>query len=98
MSGVARVGDSITTGHGCEATALLAGPGVLTVLVNGKPVCGVGDLTAPHLSGVPPVCVSHTMPIISGNARVLVGGRPIARIGDPVDAGAIATGSLNVLA
>ncbi len=101
FQGVATVGDAITTGHLCEGVSVLAGPGAVGttgVYVNSKPVCRVGDLTAPHLSGVPPVCVSHTMPIASGKTTVIANGMPIARIGDSVDSGVITSGSANVLA
>ena len=98
--GVATIGSIVTTTDACNFSGqtLLAGPGVPTVLVNGSVVCGVGDLTAPYPSGIPPVCISKTGVIATGNATVLVGGKPIARIGDTTDAGPITTGSLNVLA
>ena len=100
MSGVAHIASVVTTSDACNFSGVtaLAGPGVPTVLVNGKVVCTVGDLTVPYPSGIPPVCISKTAIVASGNLTVLVGGKAIARIGDTTDAGPITTGSLNVLA
>tara|TARA_Y100000748_G_C15058921_1_gene317764 strand:+ start:35 stop:334 length:300 start_codon:yes stop_codon:yes gene_type:complete len=99
MSGVATIGSVVTTTDPCNVTGVTAlASGNLTVLVNGKAVCGIGDVTAPYPSGVPPVCISKTAIVASGNLTVLVGGKAIARIGDTTDAGPITTGSLNVLA
>ena len=49
--GVVTVGDAVITGHLCQSTTTMAGPGAVGlsgVYVNGKPVCRVGDLPAPH--------------------------------------------------
>ena len=101
MSGVAHIASVVTTSDACNFSGVtaLAGPGVPTVLVNGKVVCTVGDLTVPYPSGIPPVCISKTGVVLApGNPTVLVGGKPVARIADVTDAGPITTGSLNVLA
>ena len=100
-SGVAHIGSVVVTTDACNFSGqtVLVGPGAPTVLVNGKVVCTVGDLTAPYPSGVPPVCIAKTGVVLApGNPTVLVGGKPIARITDLTDAGPITTGSLNVLA
>tara|TARA_B100001996_G_scaffold147703_1_gene112514 strand:+ start:1009 stop:1314 length:306 start_codon:yes stop_codon:yes gene_type:complete len=98
-SGAARVGDAVATGHACESVTTIAGPGLPTVLIEGKVAARVGDMLTPHTTGVPPFCVSHTMPIIGpGNPTVLVGGLPLATIGTPADSGAITSGATTVLA
>ena len=100
--GVVTVGDAVITGHLCQSTTTMAGPGAVGlsgVYVNGKPVCRVGDLTAPHLAGVPPVCVSHTAPITMGKdgvSGVYANGMPIATNGSQVDAGTVTASSTNV--
>jgi uncharacterized Zn-binding protein involved in type VI secretion len=85
---------------------------VPTVLVNGLPVATAGSVavnSTPHLPTPPGT--SFTVPptnqgvVQSGSATVLAGGKPVARLGDPVltctDApsppGTIATGSPTVL-
>ena len=56
----ARVGDAITTGHGCDAVTTIAGPGAPTVLINNIPAARVGDS----------VCAGT---ITSGSANVIIG-------------------------
>lgn len=74
----ARVGDP--TSHG----GLVAGPGVPTVLIGGRPAAVLGDWTScPLSSGTPPNAVPHVGgPIVSGSGTVLFGGKPAARAGD----------------
>ena len=59
-----------------------------------------GDPAAPHTipAGSPPVCVPHSAVINAGSGTVFVNKKPIARIGDSCDAGAITGGSSNVFA
>lgn len=93
----ARVGDS--TSHG----GLVAGPGVPTVLIGGRPAAVLGDwTTCPQSSGTPPNQVPHVGgPIVSGSATVLIGGRPAARAGDAnaetLASATVPAGSLTVL-
>ena len=101
--GVTRVGDAVTTNDLCQPATTIAPPGEVTVLVEGKPCARLGDLTAPYLSGVPPVCVSLTKPIVGpGVPSVLVGKKPISVLGDTIapgsGVGVIASSSLTVLA
>jgi uncharacterized Zn-binding protein involved in type VI secretion len=42
--------------------------------------------------------VPHTVNIASGSGTVYVNGKPIARIGDSIDAGSITSGSADVFA
>ncbi len=96
MPAAARVGDAITTGHGCDVATTIAGPGAPTVLINGIPAVTAGDLTAPHTIGTVPFCSTHTSPIISAST-VLINGKPAGRVGDSVCAGTITSGSANVI-
>ena len=97
MPAVTRFGDSSTTGHGCSGTTTVAGPST-NVKCNSKGVERKGDPTAGHTipAGSPPVCVPHAAFINAGSGTVFVNGKPIARVGDSADSGAITTGSSNV--
>lgn len=80
MPMAARVGDP--TGH----PGIIAGPGVLTVLIGGQPAAVVGDN---HICSMPPLAGPHPpSPIAMGSATVLIGGRPAARVGDISGCGA----------
>ena len=92
----ARVGSAVVTGHACDAATTIAGPGATTVLIEGVPAARLGDLTTPHLAGIPPFCSPHTMPIASGCPTVLVNGKPLAHIGSSVDSGTITSGATTV--
>jgi|TARA_R110002074_G_scaffold347258_1_gene517656 uncharacterized Zn-binding protein involved in type VI secretion len=100
---VARFGDVTSTGHGCSATTTLAGPST-NVFCNTKGVERKGDPLAAHtipftFSTPPgPVCIPHAAFINAGSGTVFVNGKPIARVGDSADSGAITTGSSNVFA
>ena len=99
MPAVTRFGDSSTTGHGCSGTTTVAGPST-NVKCNSKGVERKGDPTAGHTIpvGSPPVCVPHAAFINAGSSTVFVNSKPIARVGDSCDAGAIFNGSSNVFA
>jgi len=98
MPGIARQQDTVNTGHGCDATTTIA-QGSGNVLVNGRGAAYQNAPLTSHTipSGAPPVCVAHTAQVNAGYGRVLVNGRPIARIGDSADLGQISSGSGNVL-
>ena len=99
MPGVTRKDDVTTTGHGCSATTTVVGPSE-DVFCNTRGVERKGDPAAPHTipAGSPPVCVPHSAVINVGSGTVFVNSKPIARIGDSCDAGAIFNGSSNVFA
>jgi len=99
MPGVTRKDDVTTTGHGCSATTTVVGPSG-DVFCNTRGVERKGDPAAPHTipAGSPPVCVPHSAVINAGSGTVFVNKKPIARIGDSCDAGAITGGSSNVFA
>ena len=93
-----REGDPLTTGHVCTGITNLATSLVRTVKANGI-VCAVqGTPTVTHL--VPPIippCSSHIANLNEGSPNVKVGGIPWGRVSDSADAGAMISGSLNVL-
>ena len=99
MPAVSRKGDTLTTGHGCDATTTLATPGQTSVFANNIRVARITDPTVTHL--VPPIippCSSHASTVKVGSDSVFVEGLACARIGDSADAGAMITGSDNVFA
>lgn len=100
MPAVARQGDPTTTGHGCDSTSTVTGPtgAGAKVFVNGIAVECRGDPVAPHTIPSGPICVSHSAVINVGSSTVKVGGKPLARVGDSTDGGAITAGSSNVFA
>ncbi len=75
MPPAARMGDP--TGH----PGVIAGPGVPTVLIGGKPAATVGT---PHTCMFPPPAGPHPPTPIAppGCPTVLIGGQPAARMGD----------------
>lgn len=82
MPSAARVGD--TTTHG----GTIAGPGVGTVLIGGKPAAVAGDT---HVCALPPNGHQPTASVFpSGSATVLIGGRPSLRTSDACICGAMA--------
>lgn len=96
MAGVARKGDSVATGHGCDATTSLDTPGQTTVFVDGLLVACQGDLTVVHLYPVGIACVPHVEPITGATSTVKIGGISIAKLGDACDAGSITSASSTV--
>jgi uncharacterized Zn-binding protein involved in type VI secretion len=90
--------DTITTGHGCDATATIQGNIQDKVKIGGKPVALAGDAIAAHtiLSGS--VCVGHSAVVNIGSEKVKIQGIPVARKYDSADAGSISSGSSKVSA
>lgn len=105
MPNVARVGDLINTGHGCDATATISNAGASNVYANGKLLALQGTAINPHTitnpstaPGAPP-CIGHTGQVIIGSSlTVRANGRFVARVGDSADLGSITEGSANVFA
>lgn len=82
MPSAARVTD--TTNHG----GTIAGPGVSTVLISGKPAAVAGDM---HVCSLPPNSHQPTVSVFpSGSTTVLIGGRPALRTSDACICGAMA--------
>jgi uncharacterized Zn-binding protein involved in type VI secretion len=84
MPPVARIGDP--TNH----PGVIGGPGVLSVLIGGRPAAVVGTL---HVCALPPAAGGpHPQtPLIKGSVTVLIGGRAAARVGDMAACGAMIT-------
>jgi uncharacterized Zn-binding protein involved in type VI secretion len=95
MPAVARQGDPTTTGHGCDATTTITGPST-DVFANSIGIERKGDPVSPHTIPAGPVCVDHSAIINVGSPTVFVNGKPLARVGDSTDGGAITAGSPNV--
>ncbi|MCG7944798.1 MAG: PaaR repeat-containing protein [Candidatus Thiodiazotropha taylori] len=92
MEKIARIGDSIATGHGCDATSTIAG-GSSNVFAEGVGVSRQGDAIAPHTIEAGDQCVPHTAVINSGSSTVFANGIPLARVDDSADAGKITSGA-----
>ncbi len=95
MPAVCRIGDSLDTGHICDATTTVATSNTTgKVKANGIAIIVVGALTAPH--GVPPACANHEVPLVGSSATVSIEGKLVGRVGDAIDDGAMTGGSPNV--
>ena len=95
-----REGDKLTTGHGCAGITALALSLIRTVKANGIYGAVRGTPTVSHLFpnvSMKPPCINHKSTLKQGSPNVLIGGIPWGRIGDSADAGAMISGSLNVL-
>jgi|TARA_B100000508_G_C11215064_1_gene159523 uncharacterized Zn-binding protein involved in type VI secretion len=96
MPAVSRKGDSLSTGHACAGTTILATPGQSTVFANSILIARVSDKTVSHPFPPIPICAPHVANVNAGSSTVRVCGLPIARKGDSADAGAMTQGSSNV--
>jgi uncharacterized Zn-binding protein involved in type VI secretion len=86
MPGVSRVGID-------SAGAVILGPGISSVIVNGAPISVKGDAVAGH--GDTP----HASPVMVGSSgTVFAGGIGIVRAGDAASCGHTASGSSDVIA
>jgi len=91
--------DRIITGHGCSATAPIAGSlqSFATIGIQNVPIAVVGDPIGPHLIRAGKFCIPHPAIINTfpgnGSQFVSVGITPVARIGDSADAGRVISGS-----
>jgi len=85
--------DRIATGHPCSATANIAGAFQIAVFAGGNPISCPGDLIGPHTIKAGKFCIPHAATVNAGSLFVTAFGRPVARIGDSADAGAIITGT-----
>lgn len=93
MPAVARQNDQFKTGHKSVTHSILTGPSQ-DVFSNGLGVERLGDPSVVHSINRK----KHTVFIASGSETVFVNGKPIARIGDSIDSGAIIAGSPDVFA
>ena len=96
MPAVCRVGDSLSTGHGCDGTTTIASSNTDgTVHANNIDIIVVGAPTVSHL--IPAgICVPHVANLNAGSSTVFINGIAVGRIGDSADAGAMSSGSSNV--
>jgi len=98
MPAVSRVGDSLSTGHGCDGTTTIASSNTDgSVKVDSINAIVVGAPTVSHLipSGV---CVPHIAQLNAGSSSVFIQGIAVGRVGDSADAGAMTSGSPSVYA
>lgn len=98
MPAVSRKADSLSTGHGCDGTTILATPAQGTVYANGRLVARITDKTIVHAIPSGPACVPHTEQVRAGSGTVYTEGLKTARIGDAADGGNMTSGSPNVYA
>jgi len=98
MPAVVRVGDSLSTGHGCVGSTTLASANQGSVFVNGILAAVVGAPTVAHPVPPDPPCAPHVANLNAGSPNVFIEGIPVGRIGDSADAGAMTSGSPNVFA
>jgi len=98
MPAVVRVGDSLSTGHGCVGSTTLASANQGSVFVNGILAAVVGAPTVAHPVPPDPPCAPHVANLNAGSPNVFIEGIPVGRVGDSADAGAMTSGSPNVFA
>ena len=96
MPEAARLGDSVSTGHGCDATTTIQGNLTSKVYINGIIAAVKGDVLAAHTIPSGPICVGHTAYINIGRSKVFIEGIEAARKDDSADAGAVTGHSPNV--
>ena len=99
MPAVCRVGDSLATGHACAGSTTIASSNTdRTVRVNGIAAIVVGAPTVSHPFPPAPPCAPHVAFLNAGSGTVRINGKPVGRVGDSADAGAMTSGSGNVSA
>ena len=100
MSKVVRVGDSLSTGHGCTGTTTIASSNQTStnVYANNILIDVVGAPTVSHPFPPDPPCAPHTANLNAGSPDVYINNIKVGRIGDSADAGAMTTGSPDVYA
>lgn len=99
MPAVCRIGDSLSTGHGCDGTTTIADSNTdHTVFANGINIIVIGAPTVVHNIPGGSGCVPHTHQLTAGSSSVYINGIAVGRIGDAADSGAMISGSGNVFA
>jgi len=97
MPAVCRVGDSLSTGHGCTAVTTIASSNTNgTVKANGINIIVVGAPTVSHPAPPNPPCPPHVRFLNAGSSTVKINGIAVGRVGDSADSGAMITGSSNI--
>lgn len=97
LKGIARVTDSIATGHGCDSTSTISGHSS-TVYAEGKLVSRKTDAITVHNKPSGDNCVPHSVTISGSSSSVYVEGLLVARQSDSVDNGSITGCASTVLA
>jgi uncharacterized Zn-binding protein involved in type VI secretion len=97
MPAAARLGDTISTGHGCDGTSTIAGALISKVTIDGIIAAVIGDAIAAHTIPSGDACVSHSATVGGSSSKVKFEGIYAARVDDGADAGTITSGSPNVL-
>lgn len=99
MPAICRVGDSLSTGHLCDASTTIGSPNTDgTVHANGIDIIVVGAPTSAHTIKDGKDCVDHSAALNAGSSTVYINGTAVGRIGDSADAGSMTAGSGNVFA
>ena len=95
MPAVVRIGDSLSTGHGCAGTTTIASSnqGINNVYANSILINVIGAPTVSHAFPPNPPCAPHTSQLNAGSSTVVINSIAVGRIGDSADAGAMTTGS-----
>lgn len=97
MPKVVRETDPLSTGHGCTGTTTLASHGQSPTVFANNLACAVpGAPTVVHTIGG--ICVPHVAHLNAGSPNVFVENKPLGRVGDSADAGAMSNGSPDVYA
>lgn len=97
MPAVSRVGDALSTGHGCTGSTTIASSNTDgTVKANGIAIIVVGAPTVSHPFPPDPPCAPHVANLNAGSGTVSINGIAVGRVGDSADAGAMTAGSGNV--
>ena len=92
-----REGDSLSTGHACTTITFLAISLKRTTKANGIYGAVQGTPTVSHSAPPVPLCPAHIRFLNTGSPNVKIGGIAWGRLYDSADAGAMITGSTNVL-
>jgi len=98
MAAVVRIGDTLSTGHGCVGSTTLADANQGSVYANGILVAVVGAPTVSHPFPPDPPCAPHVANLNAGSSSVFAEGIAVGRVGDSADAGSMTSGSADVFA
>ena len=99
MPAVSRVGDSLSTGHGCTGSTTIASSNTDgSVKADSINIIVVGAPTVSHPFPPNPPCAPHVANLNAGSSSVYIQGIAVGRVGDSADAGAMTSGSPSVYA
>jgi len=99
MPAVSRVGDSLSTGHGCTGSTTIASSNTDgSVKADNINIIVVGAPTVSHPFPPSPPCAPHVANLNAGSSSVFIQGIAVGRVGDSADAGAMTSGSPSVYA